>query len=329
MTLRLSDAPVRHLDADSLGIGSVRAMKDHGSSRPDDPDLREGDPLLLETRKLLEHYGGVIFSGPPGTSKSWYAAKIGSHLSDHDPSRIRFVQFHPSYQYEDFMQGYVPNPAGDGFKLVPKTFLSLCREAEANENKLYVLVIDELSRADPGRVFGEALTYIERSKRGLPFSLASGDESTVPPNLVLLATMNPFDRGVDDVDAAFERRFAKIAMEPDATILAAFLDRNGITDPLRRRVLAFFSKNVVRSRRNTLASVGHTFFIDVSDEDGLSSLWAHQLQFLFRKAFRLDPAGLEEVERDWSRIFGQPELGPAPSSGENSSPGEDDGREGG
>jgi 5-methylcytosine-specific restriction protein B len=265
---------------------------------------------LEEVRDLLEVFGGVIFSGPPGTSKSYFANKIGAALAG-DLGRIRFVQFHPSYQYEDFVQGFVPKLKGDGFELKPKIFLEMCREASEDPDRAYVLVIDELSRADPSRVFGEALTYIENSKRGLSFTLASGEVASIPVNLVILATMNPLDRGVDEVDAAFERRFAKIAMDPDSTLLAGFLDRNGVQDPLRKRLLAFFGKINAQAKRNPLMAVGHTFFIDVEDEQSLQRVWEYQLQFLFEKAYRLDVDGFAEIERDWKRIFAVSEEGEA------------------
>ncbi|MBA3431682.1 MAG: AAA family ATPase [Chloroflexi bacterium] len=303
MTLQRTREPVRELTADDLGIGASAAIRDHGSSRPDDPALDPSDTRLAETRELLKVYGGVIFSGPPGTSKSWYAAKIGSLLADRDPARVSFVQFHPSYQYEDFIQGLVPRGDGSGFERVDKYFLAACRRAERDPSNNYVLVIDELSRADPGRVFGEALTYVERSKRGLPFSLASGEDAVVPPNVVILATMNPNDRGVDEVDAAFERRFAKIAMDPDPGIMAEFLGRNGVNDPLRRRMLGFFNKINRRALRNPLAAVGHTFFMEVDDQASLRRLWDYQLRFLFDKAYRLDPDELADIRADWQRIF--------------------------
>lgn len=306
MAVHRSEERIRQLDADDLGVGSSAAVKDHGSNRPDDPPLASGDPRLAEVRELIKVYGGVIFSGPPGTSKSWYAAKIGSALTDHDDDRIAYVQFHPSYQYEDFMQGFVPNDTGDGFTMVPKAFLRMCSDAGNDLDHLYVLVIDELSRADPGRVFGEALTYVERSKRGLKFLLASGEQVSVPPNLVVLASMNPLDRGVDEVDAAFERRFAKIAMDPDAGLVAEFLDGNGVEDPLRKRILAFFTKVNANAKRNPLSAVGHTFFMDVYDEASLQRLWDYQLRFLFEKSYRLDPDGFAEIEADWKRIFTRP-----------------------
>jgi 5-methylcytosine-specific restriction enzyme B len=299
-----SPQPVRELNADALGIGSTKAIQEHGSNRPDDPSLSADDPLLQTVQQLLKMYGGVIFAGPPGTSKTWYASKIGKALVDQDDQRIVFLQFHPSYQYEDFVQGIVPRGDGDGFELVDKPFLRMCSAAETDPDHRYVIVIDELSRADPGRVFGEALTYVERSKRGLPFQLAM-DESQrrVPDNLVILATMNPLDRGVDDVDAAFERRFAKIAMEPDVSIVEEYLDGSNVPEPLRKRILAFFSKVNARARQNPLAAIGHTFFMEVVDEASLEQLWEHQLRFLFEKAYRLNPDGFNEVKADWQRIY--------------------------
>lgn len=307
MAVRRTDRAVRRLTADELGIGGSDAIGEHGSNRPDDPGLDPNDPRLVEVQDLLEYFGGVIFSGPPGTSKSWYASKIGTALVDGDTSRITFLQFHPSYQYEDFMQGIVPrgDEAG-GFEVVPRPFLRMCQAADRDRDRTHVLVIDELSRADPGRVFGEALTYVEKSKRDLSFELSLGGEAIVPPNLVILATMNPLDRGVDEVDAAFERRFAKIAMEPDRAILGEMLQRNGVEEAMARRLMGFFSKTNALARRNPLAAVGHTFFMEVYDEQSLQRVWDYQLRYLFAKAYRLNPEGLAETEADWERIFGQP-----------------------
>jgi 5-methylcytosine-specific restriction enzyme B len=302
-----SAVPRRELTASDLGVGAQNAIRTHSSNQADDPPLSESDPRYREVVALLEQFGGVIFTGPPGTSKSWYAAKIASQLADGDEGRQHFVQFHPSYQYEDFMEGFVPNEDGDGFTMEPKHFVLICHRAAADpRRRRYVLVIDELSRADPGRVFGEALTYVERSKRGLPVSLASGEEFVVPDNLVILATMNPFDKGVDEVDAAFERRFAKIAMDPDRDLLATRLGENQLPDYLRTRILAFFDRTNGYARTNPQGAVGHTFFWDVADEAGLRSLWDHQLRFLIEKAYRLDPATRDDLAAAYAQIFEPP-----------------------
>ena len=147
---------------------------------------------MLEVQQLLnDGFAGVVFSGPPGTSKSWYAREVALSLVGGDLERVDFVQFHPGYQYEDFIEGYVPNEKG-GFDPVPRTFLRMCETAKSTSETV-VIVIDELSRTDVVRVFGEALTYLETSKRQITFTLASGRTVFVPHNLIVIATMNPWD----------------------------------------------------------------------------------------------------------------------------------------
>jgi 5-methylcytosine-specific restriction enzyme B len=295
--------PIRLLSADDLGIGSKEVIREHASNRPDDPEISDDHPRLLEVLELLDFFGGIIFTGPPGTSKTWFAAKIGERLVEEDDKRIRYTQFHPSYQYEDFMQGFVPRSDGDGFVMSDKVFLRMCKDASKDIDHRYVLVIDELSRGDPGRIFGEALTYVEKSKRGLAFELASGESCVIPPNLVILSTMNPFDKGVDEVDAAFERRFAKIAMEPDPDILDQLLLSNDVAEPLRRRIRGFFNFVNAQAITNPQGAIGHTYFRDVRDKRTLASVWDHQLRFIIEKAYRLDPPTRREIEAGWKRIM--------------------------
>jgi 5-methylcytosine-specific restriction enzyme B len=114
--------------------------------------------------------------------------------------------------------------------------------------------------------------------------------------------MNPLDRGVDEVDAAFERRFAKIAMEPDRDAVKEFLGEGEVDEQLAHRVLGFFDDVNRRARQNPLAALGHTFFMNITDEADLKKLWRHQLRFLFEKAYQLNPAELGEVEKGWQRV---------------------------
>ncbi len=307
--LMRSTEAVRRVTATDLGIDATPAIKSHSSSVADDPPLSADDPVYQAVLSLMPEYGGVIFTGPPGTSKSWYAAKIADLLTERDEARRSFVQFHPSYQYEDFMQGFVPREDGEGFTLADKCLVETCRTAALDENqdKQFVVVIDELSRADPGRVFGEALTYLERSKRELSFSLASGQTIAIPQNVFIIATMNPLDRGVDEVDAAFDRRFAKIAMEPSREILADRLTRNGVSQELQRKILAFFNQANGFAERNPQGAIGHTYFWNVSDVADLRSVWDYQLRFLIEKAYRLDPEIRNTLTAAYNGLLEAPE----------------------
>ncbi|WP_445262990.1 AAA family ATPase [Pseudokineococcus sp. 1T1Z-3] len=138
----------------------MSAVAGHASNNPEEQALASDDPTLLKIVSVLREYGGVILAGPPGTSKSWYAA--ANALSHGVDVRRAFVQLHPSYQYEDFMQGLAPRLDGVGFARTDGILVRMCRRASATPDVEFVLVVDELSRGEPARVFGEALTYLEQ-----------------------------------------------------------------------------------------------------------------------------------------------------------------------
>ena len=310
MTARLTPAPIRSVSAQDLGYkhsAITFAAPSGGETKHNSPHhemvpIERDNSVYLLTQDLLTDYGGVILVGPSGTGKSYHARRIALTLTDGDLGRCRFIQFHPSYQYEDFMEGFRPLPEGHGFKLREQHFVELSRQASADPNLTFVLVIDELSRGDPGRVFGEALTYLESSKRGIPFTLASGTELIVPRNLVILSTMNPLDHGASDVDAALDRRFAKIRMEPDTEQLRLFLVSAGMEDYLVARVTSFFQFVNSQAVRNPYMSIGHTYFIGIKDIDGLNRLWSCQLQFHFEKAFPFDSEALARIQAKWKKV---------------------------
>jgi 5-methylcytosine-specific restriction protein B len=304
---------VRTVTADDLGIG-VKAAADanHGSSAPDAPQITAENPLVKEVIRLAEIFGGVIFTGPPGTSKSFFAASVAEVMTHGVASHYRFVQFHASYQYEDFMLGFSPTESGFVSKHGPFLELVIAAKEDPDPDSRYVLVIDELSRADVGRVFGEALTYVERSKRELKFNIANGMEIRVPSNFVILATMNPFDRGVDEVDAAFERRFAKVSMDPDKHLLDEMLTRNGMDEALKTRVIGWFNRINGHSQKNAAAAVGHAYFSAATDSSSLTDLWDYQLKYLVQRAFRRDENSRADIETAWKHIFSLPDLDATP-----------------
>ena len=299
MADRITSKRVRPLSLEDLEISSEVASGGHEAAE-EICRLPDADELLGKVRAALKlGFAGVILSGPPGTGKSWYAKRLAFTLAG-DPDAVRIVQFHASYQYEDFMVGFSPHEDG-GFELQRKTFALLCDDAAERPSVKHVLLIDEISRCDVARVFGEALTYIEMDKRGQEFTLASGGAMRVPPNLVILATMNPWDKGVDELDIALERRFAQIDMTPSSSELRKILEERGADPDIIDRVVGFFES--VQTLDDEMVHLGHAYFINCTDEIAAHQVWDFGLLPFFKKACRLDRSMLNTIIRSWEDAF--------------------------
>lgn len=303
-------------DLDLANLAEVESETTETSKSVDESELDENDEVLSAVRRAHEMgFAGVILSGPPGTGKSWYAQQIGVALSG-SWDAIRSVQFHPSYQYEDFIFGYAPKEEG-GFELRPKEFARICRDAAANPDMLHILVIDEISRSDVVRVFGEALTYIETDKREQPFQLASGEELSVPKNLLIIGTMNPWDKGVDELDMALERRFAQIDLEPNAETLQRLLTKRMVPAAFVERITGFFGK--LQEQQLETVRLGHAYFLRCTDQDAAETVWRLRLRPTLRRACRLEPTLFKAIEGFWEEAMKDEKSVPAGDAGDSDS----------
>lgn len=165
----------------------------------------------------------LVLQGAPGVGKSYIARRLAYALmAQKDPSRVEVVQFHQSYGYEDFVQGYRPTADG-GFELRDGVFHRFCEQARKRPGVPHVFIIDEINRGNLSKIFGELLLLIEHDKRAAEWAarLAYASEDTepfhVPENIWLLGMMNTADRSLSVVDYALRRRFAFITLTPGFT----------------------------------------------------------------------------------------------------------------
>ena len=186
-------------------------------------------PWLTETRQLLEDDKQIVFYGPPGTGKTYLAQAIAEHLAG-GTENVELVQFHPSYSYEDFFEGFRPREdekSGDvAFRLTAGPLRDIAERAsrEGNRHVPYFLIIDEINRANLAKVFGELYFLLEYRKRSVRLTY-SDDAFFLPQNLFIIGTMNTADRSIALVDAAMRRRFSFVELSPDAEPTKGLLPR--------------------------------------------------------------------------------------------------------
>ena len=160
----------------------------------------------------------MILAGPPGTSKTWTALCLARFLTNDQPLAHKVVQFHPSYGYEEFVEGLRPvvDRGGVDFKRVDGVVLEMANEiAERDETR--VLIIDEMNRANLPRVFGELMFLLEYRDNSI--KLLYSENFSLPPRFTIIGTMNTADRSIRSLDIALRRRFDIFECPPDPTIL--------------------------------------------------------------------------------------------------------------
>lgn len=249
---------------------------------------------LQDRLDLLERKKQIILYGPPGTGKTYVAKALARHISlGADPV---IVQFHPSYSYEDFVQGFRPTVEGSAlvYRLKDGPFLSMAREARSNPETSYVLVIDEINRGNIAKVFGELYFLLEYRDESI--SLLYGEERfQLPGNVFIIGTMNTTDRSIALLDAAMRRRFAFVELHPDneptSLVLRSWLDARGLNHR-PAALLEALNKRIV----DPSARIGPSYLMpkdgDLS-ELRLREIWRYELLPLLEEAHYGEERDLE------------------------------------
>ena len=247
----------------------------------------KGELPIRQPRVNNGHVLNIILYGVPGTGKTYSTACLALSIVSNRPytevagldrkelmqsynemvnnGKIVFTTFHQNYGYEDFIQGLRPMNGEQGveFKPIDGVFKKIADKAMRDFSNNYVIIIDEINRANISKVFGELITLIEDDKRwgeinAICVNLPTGDKFAVPNNLYIIGTMNSADKSISLIDTALRRRFEFVEVTPNSGL---------IEDESLRKVLDTLNANLVDQLESTDLLIGHAYFIDKTIDD--------------------------------------------------------------
>ena len=227
---------------------------------------------------VLKNKKNIILQGAPGVGKTFIAERLAySIMGKKDDSRIRFVQFHQNYSYEDFVMGY--KPVENGFELKYGVFYHFCQEASDYPEKNYFFIIDEINRGNMSKIFGELLMLIERGYRGKKAALAyNGRLFSVPENIYIIGMMNTADRSLAMIDYALRRRFSFFDIEPGFDSEGFIRYQNALDNEIfNKLILKVKELNDEITKDKSLGKgfcIGHSYFCE---RDVCTDEWLHEV----------------------------------------------------
>jgi 5-methylcytosine-specific restriction protein B len=263
------------------------------------------DPeLVARWVAAIERKGQAILYGPPGCGKSHLAREIARHLVGGGDGFTRQLVLHASTTYEDFVQGYRPMTRSDGtvqWPLVRGRFLQFVERA-LDRNGRCVLILDELHRADLGRVLGELVHLLEY--RGEPLPLASGDNPFVlPANVRILGTMSTSEHALSSTDLVLRRRFAYLRVTPDLDVLRRYHEKTGFAVDGLISVL----QRVEAAVRDPDRALGISYFLRERLGEEIEDVWRYEVEPMLDALLADRPAEAARLRWDavrW-RILGK------------------------
>lgn len=238
-----------------------------------------------ENRWQLNEEGEVLV-------QQWLKPPSSAVLLDATSGLLEHVTFHPAFTYEEFVEGLRPNQSG-GFEVRDGVFKRLCQRTHAHPDHQFVLLIDEINRADTAKTFGELITLIEDDKRvkpgtvadhpvSLPYSDPPENQLSVPNNLFIIGTMNTADRSITLMDVALRRRFTFIELPPQPELLRGQVDGTSLSPEhllqhLNQRITALIDKD---------HQIGHAYLMGKTlSRSSLRFRWQHQIIPLLQEYF--------------------------------------------
>jgi DNA replication protein DnaC len=266
--------------------------------------LEESKVLNILDAMFVENNKQLIFSGPPGTGKTWVAKAIAKHITDEDC--VEIVQFHPSYGYEEFMIGLRPEGKDGGIEFKPHkgVVVELAEKAQENPDKTYILIIDEMNRGNLPKIFGELMFLFEYRDQEMSLQYELDSTNTkfkLPENLYFIGTMNTADRSIATIDAALRRRFDIFEFPPSREMLQKFYERP--ENSLEYKNLLNGMEELNNRLKNQLGTtnqlIGHTFFMkEKLDKKELRHIWDRKIEPQLEEYFYDDEQKLANFQFD-------------------------------
>lgn len=253
--------------------------------------------------ELIRMKRNVILQGAPGVGKTFAAKRLAySMMGCKDQNRVMMVQFHQSYTYEDFIEGFRPSSTSSSFEIKKGAFANFCKKAAEDPDNEYFFIIDEINRGNLSKIFGELFMLIENDKRGNALQLLySGDKFSVPPKLYIIGMMNTADRSLAMLDYALRRRFAFFEMKPG-------FESEGFREYKMAFANAKFDSlvdcveklNAVIAADDSLGEgfcIGHSYFCNLSaiTDKALSNIVEYEMIPLLKEYWYDDPIKV----KDW------------------------------
>ena len=320
---------------------SAHFSSEHGRKREDTPTHLSD--LSKQAYELLLHSGQIILQGAPGCGKTYITTELSVLTCDgsipatreelknrykalQNDGKIGFVTFHQSMDYEDFVEGLKPevndaDSSAISFRVVPGLFKEICTNALNDRSNSYVLIIDEINRANISKVLGELITLLEKSKRlgaedefsvKLPYSK---EEFSVPDNLYIIGTMNTADRSLGYIDYAIRRRFAFMTLTSKKEAIESYYYDKPVS--LKQKAITLFDhiynlikENISEEFDIDDLMIGQSYFM-YKNEDDLSFCIEYKMKPLLEEYLRdgifLKNEGLKDKIRAIEKVIQQEE----------------------
>lgn len=281
---------------DSSGEDTVEPVTPTGASLKDLAErLLLDEDALREIVSLLESKGQIILHGPPGTGKTFVARELAKMLTT-GGGEYRVVQFHPSYAYEDFVEGYRPTlyEGQPGFARKDGPLKDMAQRASNDPNQTYILIMDEINRGNLAKLLGELYFLLEYRNEQVRLQY-SDTPFALPSNLWFIGTMNTADRSIALVDSALRRRFYFVPFFPDTVPIEGLLRRW-----LKKHKAGYEWVADVVDKANALlgdrhAAIGPSYFLRPDlDETWIERIWTHSVMPYLQEHFFGDESRLEE-----------------------------------